>query len=219
MGDLVSDDDLVKKETERVYKLRSAQDVAGFYDNAAREYDLFVERRMGYLVHERVARTYNRWATALDKDVLDVGCGTGLVAQALDMSAQSIKGVDISEEMLSISEQKHLYSGLYKANMNNISDALATDFGAVVSAGSFTFGHISEVGFENLLHYARAGALFVISVNQRHFDEVDYPAMLDRMVAQKKISPPVIDNSLAFSQEKHPLSNETVNIVTFRKTE
>jgi predicted TPR repeat methyltransferase len=49
--------------------------------------------------------------------VLDLGCGTGQMAKALDRSAQSIIGVDLSARMLVEAEKTGLYAALHRAEL------------------------------------------------------------------------------------------------------
>jgi predicted TPR repeat methyltransferase len=49
--------------------------------------------------------------------VIDLGCGTGLMARALDGMAGSIEGVDLSPAMLSRAEATGLYTALHEGDM------------------------------------------------------------------------------------------------------
>ncbi|PCI64789.1 MAG: hypothetical protein COB37_00410 [Kordiimonadales bacterium] len=55
--------------------------------------------------------------------ILDLGCGTGLVGQAMAPYSASIVGVDLSQKMLNMARDKGTYSKLSK---NNILDELCT---------------------------------------------------------------------------------------------
>ena len=50
----------------------------------------------------------------LNGKILDLGCGTGFVAEALKNKDNVFDGVDISENMLAIAREKNLYENLYK---------------------------------------------------------------------------------------------------------
>lgn len=98
--------------------------------------------------------------------VLDVGAGTGLLAEAL--RAQGfvglIDGVDLSAEMLAVAGAKGLYRHLLQADVTR---PLPMDGGyaGVVSSGTFTHGHVGPGALEMLLEVAVPGALFAFSVN------------------------------------------------------
>ena len=55
--------------------------------------------------------TLNTW------DILDLGCGTGLCGALLKPYARSLIGVDLSEKMLSIAEQKKSYDQLIQSDI------------------------------------------------------------------------------------------------------
>ncbi|MBN2673530.1 MAG: class I SAM-dependent methyltransferase [Deltaproteobacteria bacterium] len=66
-------------------------DFAGWYEN---------ERGKGYhALIDQLELNIIR-PLAADKDVLEVGCGTGLLMKELTQATRSIKGIDISEQML-----------------------------------------------------------------------------------------------------------------------
>lgn len=83
-----------------------------------------------------------------DMDVLDFGCGTGLLTFALQPFVRSITGVDSSRGMLDVFEKK-----IKEQNLNNIkANYLDLDNGGVLSGSyhlivsSMTLHHIKEIG-------------------------------------------------------------------------
>ena len=49
--------------------------------------------------------------------ILDLGCGTGLMAEALKSPKNQFVGVDISEKMLQLAQEKNLYQELHQADI------------------------------------------------------------------------------------------------------
>src|SRR6188768_3345287 len=82
----------------------------GYYDAFAKNYE--AERgarsRGGYhdLIDELEAEFVRRFATG--KDVLEVGCGTGLVLRRIAEFARSARGVDLSPKMLELARERQL---------------------------------------------------------------------------------------------------------------
>lgn len=82
----------------------------GYYDAFAKNYE--AERgarsRGGYhdLIDELEAEFVRRFATG--KDVLEVGCGTGLVLRRIAEFARSARGVDLSPNMLELARERQL---------------------------------------------------------------------------------------------------------------
>ena len=86
-------------------------------------------------------------ALTSEMDLLDFGCGTGLLAMQLQPLVRSVTGMDSSEGMLDIFKKK-----IAKLNLNNIStslvdldkgDTLAGNYALVVS--NMTLHHIKEI--------------------------------------------------------------------------
>ncbi len=53
----------------------------------------------------------------IEGTIIDLGCGTGLIGQALKNTNNEIIGVDISEKMLNIAKEKSSYKELIKADI------------------------------------------------------------------------------------------------------
>ncbi len=72
----------------------------------------------GYRGARFVAETLARLARKEPKlDILDVGCGTGLVGVLLKEIAATLVGVDTSPEMLARAAAKGVYSALHREDL------------------------------------------------------------------------------------------------------
>src|SRR6478752_7597170 len=79
-------------------------------------------------------------------DVLDAGCGTGLCGPLLAPYARRLNGVDLSEGMLALAEQKHVYDALTKGELTNHMRGLSAAFDVIVSADTLVyFGDLGQV--------------------------------------------------------------------------
>ncbi len=99
--------------------------------------------------------------------VLDAGCGTGAVAARLKLHGfDLIDGVDLSPDMLKLAKAKSLYRTLTEANLNQPFDLPHTPYTAIVSAGTFTTGHVGADGFRNLFsHLEHHGLMACVIAN------------------------------------------------------
>lgn len=81
-------------------------DNRAYYDAFAERYDR--DRDHGYhkLIDDQAAAIVRRYSA--DKDVLEVGCGTGLVLQRVAPHCRSAKGVDLSPGMLARARDRGL---------------------------------------------------------------------------------------------------------------
>ena len=113
------------------------QFVETYFDGYAPIFDEHLQKKLAYNVPQMVADLL-RSIPLLDKKIslslLDLGCGTGLVAQALqDMTALRV-GVDLSQHMLNYAQSKQLYNELYKCDIVEFVAAERRKFDVVVAA-------------------------------------------------------------------------------------
>ncbi len=200
---------------ENAYKLATPGDNAAYYDAFAATYDSDFAAQMGYQYPKAIADAYRSLAMPDDTPIADIGCGTGLVAVELARPDIPIDGMDISPEMLAAAGQKSMYRALSIVDLTG--PLTANTYGAVLSSGTFTHGHLGPEPLRGLLDIARAGALFVIGVNQHHFDAQNFAAVLDVMVAKGAITPVQTTEILMYSKPGHDHSNDRALILQYRK--
>lgn len=83
-----------------------------FDQNAYRFEDVLVDA-LGYGVPRLMAATLAELGLGPFERMLDLGCGTGLAAEAMRDRAAEIIGLDISSRMIDVCEEKDIYDGLY----------------------------------------------------------------------------------------------------------
>lgn len=202
---------------ENAYSLATPQDNLAYYRAFAETYDTDFAAGLGWSYPKALSDTYRRLAGPEDCPVADIGCGTGYVAAELGLPAHQIDGFDISPEMLAIARDKGLYRGLYEADLTQALDAVPQDYGAVVSAGTFTHGHLGPGPLAALVSIARPGALFVIGVNQVHFDRQGFAAVLAGLRDSAVITDFAFDEINMYSKPGHAHSNDRALILQYRK--
>lgn len=116
-------------------------------------------------------------------DILDAGCGTGLVGLALQQKGYStIDGCDLSHEMIELAKQTGSYRSLFgDADLNNLTTFKDNQYDAVVCCGVFTHGHIPPVALEELVRVTRKSGIIVISVRKSFYKSTDFQAVFDRL--------------------------------------
>ena len=159
------------------YALQSADGVKDLYRDWAESYDIGFSISQGYQIPREVALAFV--ANGGEEPVLDVGAGTGLVGEQLHtLGVEQIDGLDLSAEMLRVAATKGHYRDLIEADILKPIPG-APRYMGIVSAGTFTLGHVGPEGIVQLLNAAAPRALFVISVNAQHFESAGFAAMLD----------------------------------------
>nr|WP_325248777.1 methyltransferase domain-containing protein [Amylibacter sp.] len=199
------------------YEIETPEDSRAYYHDFADHYDAEFAQKLGYIYPRVIAEFYHKTATPQDRPIADIGCGTGLVAEALNLTPETIHGFDISPEMLGRSRDKGLYGALHNVDLTAPLAVTAPSFGAVVSAGTFTHGHLGPEPLENLLTLARAGALFCIGVNAQHFAAQGFAAVLDRLQAAGKITAPILETVPIYSDPNSAHGKDKAQVLIYRK--
>lgn len=213
----MSDPTQGKAILENAYLLTTPEDNIRYYQAFAPTYDTDFAQGLGWHYPQAVAGIYRREATGEDVPVADIGCGTGYVAEKLGLPTDQIDGFDISPDMLAIAGPKALYRALHQVDLTGPLTAIPQNYGAVLSAGTFTHGHLGPDTLENLLRIARSGALFVIGVNLVHFHTRGFATLLDDLHSTGKISASQTDEIRMYSKEGHDHSEDRALVVQFRK--
>ena len=82
----------------------------------------------------------------LSGKILDLGCGTGLVAEKLQNETTKFYGVDIAQNMLSIARTKNVYQDLRCEDITTYMQNTPNDFSTIIAADVFCyFGDLSQI--------------------------------------------------------------------------
>jgi ubiquinone/menaquinone biosynthesis C-methylase UbiE len=204
---------------EDAYGVKSPDDNVRLYHDWAETYDAEFAVSRGYVYPAKLARLFAERAGKTDIPVLDVGAGTGLVAEALaKISTVPVDAIDISVDMLDVSREKGLYQDYLEADLTGPLDIVDAHYGAIVSAGTFTHGHVSPVALNELLRIARPGALFCLGINATAFDKYGFGSAFAALNGKGEISPVefVLQNYYDNATDEH--AADMAYTAVFRKT-
>ena len=165
-----------KHSSEKAYRLKTPQEHQKFYDDWADTYESqFVESK-GYIYPKKIAEYFVNHVGLNHNPVIDIGCGTGLVGLALRMNGwnSEIDGVDISHGMLKMARAKGVYRKLFKADLSSSEYTPESIYASLISAGTFTHGHLGPDVLLKVLSYARKNAHAVIGINAQHFEKLNF---------------------------------------------
>lgn len=152
-----------------VYESQDSADIAVRYDTWARRYDSDMESQ--YDSPARAAAQLARHVEDRSARILDVGCGTGLVGQALaEVGYTAIDGLDMSQKMLDVAAEKQCYTRLFQYDL--VADPDVERYPVVVSVGCLTFGHAPGYTLARMYSWLAPGGIFHITV-RRDFMEQD----------------------------------------------
>ena len=167
MADIDPDPD---PDLKAAYALETPADNQRLYAQWAQDYDQSFAAEMDYRMPQHVADAFAEVAAGRTP-VLDVGAGTGLLGQALAAGGDHVMdALDISPQMLAVAMGKGVYRQAIEADLTQTLALADGSYGAVVSSGTFTHGHVGRQALDTLLRVARGSAVFVLAINKEFFE-------------------------------------------------
>jgi len=197
------------------YSEKTPQENAAFYRDFAATYDAGFAADTGYVYPREVARVFLEHAGPDDTPVLDIGAGTGLLAE--QMGGLQIDGIDISAEMLEMAAVKGLYRNRIVADLTGKLEIPDASYGAMVSSGTFTHGHLGPAVLEELLRIAKPGALFCLGVNPQIYDSAGFGSAFAWLVAERRTTPLEFSPVDFFENVEHEHAKDRGFVARFRK--
>lgn len=164
-GDVV-DQHFIASLSGRNTERAPAQYVAKVFDNYADKFDAHLQQGLQYAVPEKLLALIRRYFANAEKwDVLDLGCGTGLVGAVVYPFARQLVGVDLSAGMLEKARARKLYQRLEQMDLlAMMRGEQASSFDVIIAADVFVYlGRLDEIIAETK-RLLRPGGVFVFSV-------------------------------------------------------
>ena len=206
-----------KKGLNDAYSVKTPEDNIKLYKVWASSYDDDFAKKNDYRSPVLISNYYDKYSNKNDVPVLDVGAGTGLIAEVMNKkNTIDIDAIDISPEMLESTKSKNCYNKLIEADLTKNLDIDNNYYGAIVSAGTFTHGHIGPNALDELLRVTKPSGLFVITIHSKVYVNQNFEQKF------QDINEQITD--LTFHEEKaygnnpdKDHGNDTVFITVFRK--
>lgn len=201
-----------KPDLGSAYALEGTDEVRALYRDWAHTYDADFIARMGYVMPGIVASVLRREGGA--GPVLDVGCGSGAVGVALP--GYRIDGLDLSPEMLAVAVTKGVYTRLVEGDLLGRLPLDNGSYRSVVSAGTFTHGHVGPEALDELIRVAAPGALFCLGINAEHYSGHGFDAKFAALEAAGAITAPVLEDHPIYAA-KHDRAADRALVAVFRR--
>ena len=137
--------------------MQTPDDAVRLYDSWAADYDHDVFEVMGFIGTDRIVDLLAAHVLDRAQPVIDLGCGTGAAGVRLAHHGFGvIDGVDISPAMLDVAAQLGVYRHLLTADLT-LPLTIEHRYGASVSAGTFTSGHVGADAIPSLVTLLQPG--------------------------------------------------------------
>ncbi|MGY6553461.1 MAG: tetratricopeptide repeat protein [Wenzhouxiangella sp.] len=152
----------------------SAEYVQMLFDSYADRFDQHLVEALEYRVPELLTkRLLARCSQAQLGEVLDLGCGTGLMAEHLAGRATALDGIDLSSRMLEKAEARGLYRSLVEADIRAYLATGSSRWQAIVAADVFCYcGRLDDI-FDMAKHRLAPAGLLAFTVESSDGEEVE----------------------------------------------
>ncbi|MBN66998.1 MAG: hypothetical protein CMM94_05470 [Rickettsiales bacterium] len=150
--------------------------VSQLFDGYAEQFDLHLQEKLGYntpsVLASRVREALSQAGEErTDLSLLDLGCGTGLGAEALKDATQMRVGVDLSEKMVAKAQAKGVYDEVYVDELVRYMRADERQYDLVICVDTLVYiGKLDEL-FAEAAQCTVPNGLFSVSVENG--DDVD----------------------------------------------
>lgn len=201
-------------DLDQAYEIHTPEEAKVMYGNWAEDYDDSFGKAWGYIAPREIANIL-RGQISEAAEILDIGAGTGLVAE--NLRGLTVDALDITPEMLAKAEPKGLYRKLMVGDLTTALDIPDNSYDAIVSCGTFTHGHVGPVCFPELLRITRPGAVFACGTIGPVLDGAGFGSELARLVAAGKITPVAWRDIPIYEDAEHPHAKDRGLVMVFRR--
>lgn len=140
--------------------------VRALFDQYAYSYDKHVKDALHFQVPRLLREAIAPFAAAKQTPwtVLDLGCGTGLIAPYFNDIADKLYGVDISTNMIDVAKQRGGYLELYQDDVVSFLKKSKDTYDLIVASDVFVyFGDLSEI-FDLCHKHLKSNGYFCFSI-------------------------------------------------------
>lgn len=201
-------------DLDEAYQINGPEDARKMYGDWAKTHDETFGAAWGYIAPREIAAIL-RGDVPASAEILDIGAGTGLVAEHLQ--GMTVDALDITPEMLEVSRDKGLYRRLTLGDLTGKLPIADSSYDAIVSCGTFTHGHVGPECFPELLRITRPGAVFACGTIGPVLDGAGFGSALARLVAQGRITPVMWRDIPIYEGAQHRHKDDRGLVMVFRR--
>lgn len=176
-----------RKIMKKAYNCKTNNDIIQLYDKLGGDCQT-VLLDGGYDAPNSISVAMNK---VIDKNslILDVGCGTGLLAEYLKIHGfYNIEGMDVLESMVNICKRKKLYKNVICQDARKSQDELNEKYDVVVGCGMFTVAHLNPKYLINLFNWIKKGGVMIASCTEPVINIFEREVLkIDRLICEDVI--------------------------------
>lgn len=159
---------------EKVYSAQSDEDRRAAYNEWAETYDKDVTE-FGIQLPYVGACVFAKQVKIGTAPILDAACGTGMHTMPLKMMGYNgFHGIDISDGMLAIANERNIYASLQRMTLGNRLDFPDNHFEVTYAIGGLAPGNAPPQSLNEFIRVTRPGGLIIWSTHG-HINERTQP--------------------------------------------
>jgi len=185
INDIVNTKDIDNKIP--IYQLKSKEKVLDYYDNWTKKKQYNNDMVIwNYEAPQNTASLLNKHAIDKKINILDAGCGTGLVGKELKKYGYSnLTGVDFSQSMLDL-----IPTGIYHTiDLIDLNEPLKYEdntFDAIMCVGTFTYGHVKAHALNEFIRIVNYQGLICFTINEGIYKEYEFDKKIDELTTNNQ---------------------------------
>ena len=170
-----------------IYQLKSKEKVLDYYDNWTKKEQFNKDMVIwNYEAPRNTASLLNKHAIDKKINILDAGCGTGLVGKELKKYGYSnLTGVDFSQSMLDL-----IPTGIYHTiDLIDLNEPLKygdNTFDAIMCVGTFTYGHVKAHALNEFIRIVNYQGLICFTINEGIYKEYEFDKKIDELTTNNQ---------------------------------
>ena len=170
-----------------IYQLKSKEKVLDYYDNWTKKEQYNKDMVVwNYEAPQNTASLLNKHAIDKKINILDAGCGTGLVGKELKKYGYcNLTGVDFSQSMLDL-----IPTGIYHTiDLIDLNEPLKYEdntFDAIMCVGTFTYGHVKAHVLNEFIRIVNYQGLICFTINEGIYKEYEFDKKIDELTTNNQ---------------------------------
>ncbi|EGY21457.1 hypothetical protein VD0002_g2910 [Verticillium dahliae] len=178
----------------RSYGASSVDEMKAIYDDWATSYDKeLAEAEQDYVAPavatSHVLKSLNVKRLGDHIEILDAGCGTGLVGVELaKVGAKHIDGVDLSPGMLKVAQKLRVYRALEAVDLSQPLVRANASYDVVVCVGTMTEGHVGPAAIAEFVRVLKKGGYLVATILFSIWENGGYEKRVKELVTAGKVA-------------------------------
>ncbi len=192
-------------------------EISEYYDSWAKEYNDTL-KQWDYHAPENAAEIISS-NVPVSGEILDAGCGTGLVGTALAAKGfTKIDGIDLSAESLIQASKASVYRSLHELNMKELPLPIDSNtYDGLLCVGVLTYLPDSTDIIREFSRIVKPGGIVALTQRDDIFQERNFDTVLDKLVEKQVIADLKISAPLPYLPENEEFGEDIlVQYISFR---